>query len=153
MKVLGCIGAGSFGKVFKVKVGDDFFAVKRVSVIWIRSLLSSIARMIVGTCNRYKNRQGYWRSVCIIPILSDITLHIDREITIALLWSMSKEDPSAISACPLIKRWLSPLSLRSSSPSSSSRRRPSYIEISSLPTSCSQRRDSSRSWTSESARS
>lgn len=59
MKVLGCIGAGSFGKVFKVRVDDDFFAVKRVRNDGFRSRLSSIVRMIVGRCNRSRKRQGF----------------------------------------------------------------------------------------------
>lgn len=103
MKVLGCIGAGSFGKVFKVRIGDDLFAVKRVTHAGFRSRCNSIARMIVGTCKRFKKRRGYSRIACIIPILSDITLRIGRGITIALRWSMWREDPSATSAFRSLK--------------------------------------------------
>jgi hypothetical protein len=30
MKVLGCLGAGSFGKVLKVQIDGEIFAVKKV---------------------------------------------------------------------------------------------------------------------------
>lgn len=103
MKVVGCIGAGSFGKVFKVRIGDDLFAVKRVTHAGFRSRWNSIVRMIVGTCRRFKNKPGFSRIACTIPILSDITLRIDRGITIALRWSMWREDPSAISAFRSVK--------------------------------------------------
>jgi hypothetical protein len=33
MKVLGCVGAGSFGKVFRVEVGGEIFALKRVETV------------------------------------------------------------------------------------------------------------------------
>lgn len=59
MKVLGCIGAGSFGKVLKVAVGEDVFAVKKVDVSLFRLCCNSTARMIVGKCNRSKSKPKY----------------------------------------------------------------------------------------------
>jgi hypothetical protein len=31
MKMLGCLGAGSFGKVYKVEVGGELYALKKVA--------------------------------------------------------------------------------------------------------------------------
>jgi hypothetical protein len=36
MKVLGCIGEGSFGKVLKVEIGGEIFAVKKVQCFVVR---------------------------------------------------------------------------------------------------------------------
>jgi hypothetical protein len=32
MKLLGCIGAGSFGKVFKLELEGDLYAIKKVII-------------------------------------------------------------------------------------------------------------------------
>lgn len=44
MKVLGCLGAGSFGKVFKVEFDGALYAVKKVTPTLARFLLISMPK-------------------------------------------------------------------------------------------------------------
>jgi len=95
MKVLGCIGAGSFGKVLKVEIDGSIFAVKKVKRLVWRFSSNSTARMIVGRFNKWKNRHKFSHNASITPISSDITALLGKETIIASPWSTSTDILSA----------------------------------------------------------
>lgn len=100
MKVLGCIGAGSFGKVLKVEIDGSIFAVKKVKRLVWRFSLNSTAMMIVGRFNRSKNRRKFSYNVSITPISFDIIALLGKETIIASPWSTSTDILSAQYSSP-----------------------------------------------------
>jgi hypothetical protein len=56
MKMVGYLGKGAFGEVMKVKVGGDYYAVKKVDYSIVRFSWSSTQKMTQKRCRVYATK-------------------------------------------------------------------------------------------------
>ena len=145
MQVLGCVGAGCFGKVLKVRLGEDVFALKQVAVMPLRFSCSSTVGRTASSCSVCNERYSYCLAACTTPT-SFVATPPSAKMT-ASTSSCSTPDiaPSTTSFCPYNCHNSSMSSPSLLLPSNTSRPTASYTATSNLPTSSSLKRDYSKS--------